>query len=166
MRSALLLILLVACGGGTASAPPSSASALLGKAAPAFKRESLDGSSVDIAGARGKVVVVKFVAQYCEPCKKTLPAIEKLHEQRPELVVVGVSEDEREEDARALVSAFRLSFPIVHDRSNVLAGRYRVGELPVTYVLDPRGNVAWVGGPEKTEEELVSAIEATRRSSN
>jgi cytochrome c biogenesis protein CcmG/thiol:disulfide interchange protein DsbE len=162
MRAALLL-LLVACGGAQASAPPSSESALLGKAAPAFKRDALDGSAVDIAGARGKVVVVKFVAQYCEPCKKTLPAIEKLHARHPDVFVVAVSEDEREADARALVSAFSLSFPVVHDRSNVLAARYRVHELPVTYVLDGQGNVAWVGGPEKSDVDLVSAIESFRR---
>jgi cytochrome c biogenesis protein CcmG/thiol:disulfide interchange protein DsbE len=157
----LALLFLAACG--AAKAPPSSDSALLGKAAPAFRRDALDGSAVDIAGARGKVVVVKFVAQYCEPCKKTLPAIERLHVAHPELFVVAVSEDEREADARALAAAFGLSFPVVHDRSNVLAARYRVRELPVTYVLDGQGNVAWVGGPEKTETELVDAIEHVRR---
>jgi peroxiredoxin len=157
------LLLLAACGGATASAPPSSDSALLGKAAPAFKRDALDGSAVDIASARGKVVVVKFVAQYCEPCKKTLPAIEKLHLAHPELFVVAISEDEHESDARALATDFGLSFPVVHDRSNVLAARYRVRELPVTYVLDGEGNVAWVGGPEKTETDLLNAIDAFRR---
>src|SRR5262245_55480984 len=108
MKRALFFVCLLACGG--AKAPPSSESALLGKTAPAFKRDAIDGAAVDIAGARGKVVVVKFVAQYCEPCKKTLPAIEKLHAAHPELLVVAVSEDEHESDARALATAFGLSF--------------------------------------------------------
>jgi len=142
--------------------PPSSPSALLGKPAPAFKRDALDGTSVDVAAARGKVVVVKFIAKYCEPCARTLPAIEKLHAAHPDVLIVGVAEDEHEADARALVASFGLSFPVVHDRANVLAARYRVGELPVTYVLDGQGSVAWVGGPEKTEADLVRAIEATR----
>ena len=43
-----------------------------------------------------------------------------------------------------------------------LAARYRVRDLPVTYVLDGHGNVAWVGGPEKTETDLIAAIEAAR----
>src|SRR4051812_37126386 len=83
-----LSLTVAACGGGVRQAPPSSASSLLGKEAPAFKRAALDGHEIDIAAARGKVVVVKFVAKYCEPCKKTLPAIEKLHVQHPEIVVV------------------------------------------------------------------------------
>ena len=164
MKTALILVagLLLGCG-KPAEAPPSSTSSLLGKEAPTFKRDALDGSSFDLAGTRGKVVVVKFVAKYCEPCKRTLPAIEKLHHERPDVVIVGVAEDEREGDARELVASFGLTFPVVHDASNVLAARYRVSDLPVTYVLDGKGNVAWVGGPEKTDADIVAAIEATKR---
>jgi cytochrome c biogenesis protein CcmG/thiol:disulfide interchange protein DsbE len=162
MRLVLPLILALAACGGTKQAPPSSASSLLGKAAPEFKRAALDGVNVDIAAVRGKVVVVKFVAKYCEPCKKTLPAIEKLHVQHPEIVVVAVAEDEDEKDSRELASQFGLTFPVVHDRQNVIAARYRVRDLPVTYVLDGKGSVAWVGGPEKSESDLVLAIEATK----
>src|SRR5262249_19208092 len=110
----------------------------------------------------GKVVVVKFVAKYCKPCVKTLPAIEHLHEKHPEIMVVAISEDETEKDAKELVTTYNLTFPMVHDNQQVLAARYRVSDLPVTYVLDGKGNVAWVGGPEKTEDDLVSAIENTK----
>ncbi len=162
-RAIVLAFVLAACGGAKpAAAPPSSPSSLLGKAAPEFKRAALDGANVDIAAARGKVVVVKFVAKYCEPCKRTLPAIEKLHATHPDIVVVAIAEDETEDDARALAASFALTFPVVHDRQNVLAARYRVRDLPVTYVLDGKGSVAWVGGPEKTESDLVAAIEATK----
>ena len=158
------LLLLVACGGAPtppAAPSPSTQSSLLGKPAPSFKRDAIDGTHVEVASA-GKVVVVKFVAKYCEPCIRTLPAIEKLHAKHPEILIVGVSEDERESEARELVATYRLTFPIVHDNQQVLAARYRVRDLPVTYVLDGHGNVAWVGGPEKTESDLVSAIESAR----
>ncbi len=102
------------------------------------------------------------MAKYCEPCVRTLPAIEKLHVAHPEIVVVAVSEDEHESDARELASRFGLTFPVVHDVQQVLAARYRVRDLPVTYVLDGHGTVAWVGGPEKSERELVDAIAATK----
>jgi cytochrome c biogenesis protein CcmG/thiol:disulfide interchange protein DsbE len=168
MRSALIAMLLLvgACGGSSSSssggaASPSSKSSLLGKAAPSFKREALDGSAVQVAQP-GKVVVVKFVAKYCQPCVRTLPAIEKLHAKHPEIIVVGISEDEDVKDARELVATYNLTFPMVHDNQQVLAARYRVSDLPVTYVLDGKGNVAWVGGPEKTEDDLVSAIESTK----
>lgn len=159
----LLLVLLVACGGAKppAGPPPSSQSTLLGKPAPTFKRDATDGTHVNVA-TQGKVVVVKFVAKYCEPCVRTLPAIEKLHEKHPEIDIIGVSEDEREAEAKELVSTYKLTFPVVHDNQQVLAARYRVKDLPVTYVLDGKGNVTWVGGPEKTESDLVAAIESAK----
>ncbi len=144
-----------------AAPPPSTQSSLLGKPAPTFKRDAVDGTKVEVATA-GKVVVVKFVAKYCEPCIRTLPAIEKLHAKHPEIVIVGVSEDERESEARELVATYKLTFPIVHDNQQVLAARYRVRDLPVTYVLDGKGTVAWVGGPEKSEADLVAAIESAK----
>lgn len=163
MRALSLAVLfLVACGSPKpAEAPPSSQSTLLGKPAPSFHRDTLAGARVDVASP-GKVVVVKFVATYCQPCLKTLPAIESLHERHPEILIVGVSEDEHEAEARQLVARHNLTFPVVHDTQQVLAARYRVHDLPVTYVLDGKGNVAWVGGPEKSEADLVAAIEATK----
>ena len=163
MKTPLLaLALLTACGASKpAVAPPSSESTLLGKPAPAFHRDTLDGNRIDVA-APGRVVVVKFVAKYCEPCVRTLPAIESLHERRPEILIVAISEDEKEGEARELVARHKLTFPVVHDVQQVLAARYRVHDLPVTYVLDGHGNVAWVGGPEKSESDLVAAIEATK----
>lgn len=157
----VLALALAGCGGAPpAAAPPSSRSSLLGQSAPAFRREALDGSRVDVGAASGKVAVVKFVARYCKPCTRTLPAIEKLHLARPEIAIVAVSEDEHESEARELVAAYHLTFPVVHDAQQILSARWRVADLPITFVLDGKGTVAWVGGPEKTEADLVRAIEA------
>ncbi|MFO0739551.1 MAG: TlpA disulfide reductase family protein [Labilithrix sp.] len=162
-RVAGALILVGACGGAPpAQAPPSSASSLLGQPAPAFKREAVNGSTVDVGAPAGKVTVVKFIATYCQPCLKTLPAIEKMHGEHPEIAIVGVSEDEKESEAKQLVTSMHLTFPVVHDQQQVLAARYRVHDLPVTYVLDGKGNIAWVGGPEKSQDDLVAAALATK----
>jgi peroxiredoxin len=163
LRMALLASLLLACPPSAPKVtPPSTPSTLLGKTAPDFKRPALDGKDVSVAAGHGKVVVVKFMASYCEPCKRTLPAIEKLHGKDKDILVIGVAEDEREADAQALVASYKLTFPVVHDRQNILAARFRVRELPVTFVLDVEGRVAWVGGPEKTEDDIIAAIEATK----
>jgi thiol-disulfide isomerase/thioredoxin len=106
--------------------------------------------------------VVKFIAKNCVPCQRTLPAMERLHREHPDIVIVGVSEDETEDDARALAGLHRLTFPVVVDSGNVLAGRYRVTDLPVTFVVDRAGTIVWVGGPEKSEGELVSAVLTVR----
>jgi thiol-disulfide isomerase/thioredoxin len=130
---------------------------------PTFQRATLDGGSFDSGAHRNGVVVVKFFAQYCEPCKKTLPAAEKLHRDRPDVLLVGISEDESPSAARDLVARHGLTFPVVHDAGNVLAGRFRVSEMPIVFVSQPGGDIAWVGGPEQREDALARAVESLRR---
>jgi len=148
-----------ACGGAPMM-PPSAASPLAGQALPDFKRRTIDGAEVDTKALRGRVVVVKFFAKYCEPCKRTLPAVQALAKERQDVVIIGVAEDEREADVREVIGAYGLTFPVIHDRGNVLSGRYRVSEMPVTFVADAQGTVRWVGGAGQSEAELGQAIEA------
>ncbi len=142
--------------------PPSAPSPLADTKAPTFARDTLAGGRIDTATLVGTVTVVKFFAEYCEPCKRTLPAAQRLHEKMDDVAFVGVSEDERSSDALSLVDSYGLTFPVVLDRDNVLAGRFRVSELPVTFVIDASGTVAWVGGPGHDERALRSAIEAAK----
>jgi cytochrome c biogenesis protein CcmG/thiol:disulfide interchange protein DsbE len=151
-----------ALGCGPTTLPPSAHSELLGRPVPDFARPALDGARVDTVKLRGGTVVLKFFAEYCEPCKRTLPAAERLHHENPEVAFVGVSADDYAATARAVRKLYGLSFPIVHDAGRALQGRFRVTELPVTFVVDRAGMVRWVGGPAQSEEELAQAIEVLR----
>ncbi len=167
----LLAITLAALGGCAATMPPSypqnalspsGPSVLDTKPMPDVKRRTLDGATFDSAQARGrKVVVVKFFAKYCEPCKRSLPWFQRFAAEHPEVAVLGVDEDERESDARDVVTMFGLHFPIVHDTGNALSGRFRVSDMPITFVADKKGRIRWVGGPDQTESELEAAVSAS-----
>jgi peroxiredoxin len=150
----------VACSSGRPAPPVSAESALAGKRMPDFRRRTLEGSELDTKSLRGRVVVVKFFAEYCAPCTRTLPAVQSLSRELENVQFIGVSEDERRATAEELVNRYRLSFPVVHDAGQVLSGRYRVSDLPITFVIDRGGTVRWVGGAEQTEAELREAIEA------
>lgn len=152
---ALAALGLTACGPG--APPPSAPHALLAQRAPDVKRRTIDGASVDTTQLRGKVVVVKFFAKYCEPCKKTLPVVRDLAERHPEIVVLGVAEDETESDVRAVVAEYGLHFPVVHDQGNVVAGRFRVRELPAVFVVDGQGTLRWVGTAGQPDDGVVAA---------
>src|SRR4051794_27417397 len=89
---------LLACG--RPSPPPSYAQNPLApaptpKPLPDFQRRTLDGPAADTKALRGRVVVVKFFAKYCEPCKQTLPWMESFAESHKDVAVIGVAEDER-----------------------------------------------------------------------
>jgi peroxiredoxin len=156
-------LIALGCAAQSASEPPASApSTLSGKRLPDFKRPALDGARVDTEKLRGRIVVVKFFADYCVPCKKTLPAAEALHRERPEVAFVGISEDEDRGHAEAIAQRYALSFPVIHDQGQVLSGRFRVTEMPATFVADTNGTVRWVGGAEQDEDALRRALDAMR----
>ncbi len=134
--------------------------ALKGRPVADFKRAALDGQTIDTKALRGKTVVLKFFADYCVPCKRTLPEAERVHRDNPDVVFLGVSEDESPDAALALARRYGLTFPIVFDQGNVLAGRFRASELPVLFVVSRAGEITWVGGPDETEAQLVGAVRA------
>jgi thiol-disulfide isomerase/thioredoxin len=166
-RPASVVATLAALAAGAACGhvhyPPAIASPLLGMPLPEIHhRQSLDGQPFDSAELSGSPVLVKFFAAYCAPCKDSLPAAERVHEAHPEVRFVGVDEDERAETAREIAQRYALTFTVLHDPSNVLAGRFRVSSMPMTFVADRTGTIRWVGGEEQTEDSLRRAVEAAR----
>lgn len=146
---------------GKAAMPASANHALLGQTAPEIKRRAtLDGRPLDSVG--GRPLVIKFFAEFCEPCKRTLPATQHLHESNPNVLFVGIDEDESQEAARRMVERYGLTFGVVHDPANALSGRFRVSKLPMTFVVDRAGVVRWVGDENQTEDDLQRAVAAVQ----
>jgi cytochrome c biogenesis protein CcmG/thiol:disulfide interchange protein DsbE len=141
--------------------PVSAPSPMLGRSMPDFRRVALDGTTVATARLRGRPLVIKFFAEYCEPCQRSLPEAEQLHRAHAEVAFLGVSEDESESAAVGVRSRFGLSFPIIHDRGQGIRGRFRVTTLPMTFVIDRQGLVRWVG--DEREHDLERAIAAACR---
>jgi peroxiredoxin len=156
-------VLLVALGCRPAALPPSAPSSLLGEDAPRFSRRSLGGEPVDLAGLRGKVVVLEFFARYCKPCWKYLPRVQKWAARNPDVAVVGIGADEFASDTQAMVQALGVRFPVVHDAGLGLAARFRVGQIPATIVVDRAGRVRWRSFPADGIGEVDQAVEAVRR---
>ena len=154
--------LAAAIGCGTPSFPPSADHPLLGAQLPEIHRQSIDGHAIDKGLLAGTPVLVKFFADYCQPCKETLPAAERVHEAYPDVTFLGIDEDESSESARDVARRYGLTFPVVHDASNVLAGRFRVSAMPMTFVADSTGVIRWVGAEGQTEDDLRRAVQAAR----
>jgi thiol-disulfide isomerase/thioredoxin len=168
VRSALILVIVL--GGSSCLAsepnettmPASSQNRLLLQQLPQFRRRALAGAPFDSEEAAGKVVVVKFFAKYCAPCQRTLPEAQRLHRRWRDVAVVGIALDEDPGAVWQQVRRYQLTFPVVHDRGLVLAGRFRVTQMPIAFVADRSGRIVWVGGPDKTGGELWQAVRAAR----
>lgn len=167
VATAVLAAAVVSCA--AAKLPPSATGPALGRALPEFTRRALGGETVTSSALRGKIVVVEFFAQYCKPCWKALPQVQKLYADEAnrgdgaaKVAVIGIGEDEFASDTDLMARQLGLSFPVLHDAGNALAGRFRVGQIPATLVLDRKGVVRWQARPGDGVAELRRAVAALR----
>lgn len=126
-----------------------SASALAldpGARAPEIGLADLAGRQVTIASLRGRVVIVDFMASWCEPCADSMPVYQRLYQQYEArgLTIVGVSQDRAVDNARQFATRHHVTFPIVFDGSHAVANRYRPPRMPTAYVVDRGGIVRHV----------------------
>ena len=143
--------------------------AVLGKPMPAYTAKLLDGSSFDIAGERGNVVLLNLWATWCGPCRYEIPELEKLHSQLAgqRFKVVGVSVDEGNPDeVRDFVAEQKMTYPVVLDPEGRLAEIFQSTVLPTSVLVDRKGRVVWkkLGIVDSKDEELVKAIELALKS--
>jgi cytochrome c biogenesis protein CcmG/thiol:disulfide interchange protein DsbE len=118
-----------------------------GARAPALSGRALSGGqTVNLSQHRGSVVVVDFWASWCEPCADAMPALERIYQryQGRGLVVIGVSEDRQQSNARTFLGRAGVSFPTIFDGDHAVANRYRPSTMPSTFIIDRQGIVRHV----------------------
>lgn len=118
-----------------------------GQRAPGFNLNALDGSKVSLASLSGKVVVLDFWAQWCEPCRHELPELDKLQKEfgGKGVAIVTVNIDKQRENAEKLVRTLGLSsIKVLLDPSGAVAATYDLPKMPSSYVIDKKGVVRFV----------------------
>lgn len=115
-----------------------------GQPAPDFALRDADGKLVKLSDLRGKVVFVNFWASWCVPCKKELPDIQKLYDEKHAdgLEVLAVNWQDNLETAMAFFSSHDLHLPLLLDRSGSVYAQYRLQGLPDSFFVDRDGNIA------------------------
>jgi peroxiredoxin len=117
-----------------------------GQRAPDFSLPKLGGGRVSLSSLRGKVVLVDFWAQWCEPCKKELPELDKLSREYSDknVVVLAVNIDKTTENAQRLATQLGLKLPILLDPAGSVAGTYDLPKMPSSFIVDKKGIVRFV----------------------
>jgi thiol-disulfide isomerase/thioredoxin len=118
--------------------------AVVGERAPQIALRSLDDGEQRLSGYSGRVVVVTFWTTFCGPCRQELPALEALRTRYPDLVVLAVSLDEDDDDARVrdVASELHLHFPILRDAQGRAAFEYmKIAATPLTAIVGRDGRL-------------------------
>ena len=129
-----------------------------GEGRPRLAGQDVQGKPFDLEGRRGKVVVLNFWATWCEPCRDELPSLERLQKARSgkPFEVVTVNFGEQPARIRAFLEREFVELPVVLDRDKEAAGRWKVGGLPMTFIIDARGRVRYQAFGERKWDDAQS----------
>ena len=114
---------------------------------PDFDLVTLDGDAVSVASLQGQAVLLNLWATWCRPCAQEMPELAALHEAYRDkgLTVVGVSLDSADatDIVRAFVAQLKIPFAVWRDPEMDISKTLRVRGLPVTLIIDRKGQIVW-----------------------
>lgn len=109
--------------------------------APDFVAIDVGGARFTLSEYRGKPTVLYFWATWCGACKLTSPTIDRFAQGRPQVNVIGLTNEEP-----AVVQSYLAETPRsfrIGIAPNALTQAYQVHALPTTVVLDAEGRIVW-----------------------
>jgi thiol-disulfide isomerase/thioredoxin len=121
----------------------------VGTPAPEIDALDFDGKRIKLSDQRGKVVAVVFWASWCHYCKPMIPqerALVERYRGKP-FVLIGVNNDENHDEARRVMAAERMTWPIIKTTGtkDPINQRWKVEGWPAVYVIDANGIIRYIG---------------------
>ena len=125
-----------------------------GMPAPGFELPDLEGNIRRLSDYKGQVVVLNFWATWCGPCVREMPMFQEFQDRYPEMVMLGVDEEESPETVRDFLQKMGLTYTILLDEKAELGRDLRVNYLPTTFFIDKQGDIRFRHYGIVTEEQL------------
>ena len=128
-------LLIIGCAGG------SEPTATVGKAAPDFTLQNLDGQSISLSDLKGKPVLVNFWATRCPPCVSEMPYLQEIYDEwsGKGLILLAINIGESSSKVEQFLQDHNLSLPVLLDTRAVVAQRYNIRGIPTTFFIDKDG---------------------------
>jgi cytochrome c biogenesis protein CcmG/thiol:disulfide interchange protein DsbE len=120
-------------------------SPLLAKQATPFTLKLFHGGEVRLSDLRGKAVFLNFWASWCPPCRAEARDLEAAWQElkHHNMVFIGVALQDTDENSRAFLEEFNVSYPNGRDESGKIAVDYGVWGIPESFFIDPQGRITY-----------------------
>lgn len=106
-----------------------------------FELEDLGGTLRRLSSFRGKVVFLNFWATWCGPCRIEMPSMQRLYDKLKDegLEIVAVDLRESRRRVKKFVKKYKLTFPVLLDKSGEVGRIYGARAIPKTFLIDRNG---------------------------
>ena len=130
--------------------------------APALQLSDMDGALYNLADDKGEVVFVHFWASWCGPCRKELPALQRMaaimETEGLRIVVINTAEDE--DTVFSFLGSLAPDLRPLMDRDGQATEAWEPRGLPATYLVDRKGMVRYqaLGGRDWDKEVYLNFL--------
>lgn len=120
-------------------------SVLVGKAAPPFTLNTLDGGTYSLAESRGRPVVINFWATWCDACTYEHQLIKEMaaHYSSKGIDFIAILYEDSPANARRFIKRFGQAAPILLDESLKSSIDYGVSGIPETFFVTRDGIILY-----------------------
>jgi len=115
-----------------------------GQTTPVFTLKKLEGGTNSFpADFKGKIVTLRFWADWCPFCKTEMKEIEPIYKkyQGKGLVILAVNVRQDKKTAAAFLKDMNISYNVLLDEEGNVARDYGVAGLPTTFIFDRNGKL-------------------------
>jgi peroxiredoxin len=131
-----------------------------------FTLTDVNGKTHRLHDYRGKVVLINFWATWCPPCRREIPAMQRMWDKLKSddfvLLAVDMGEDEETVFGFTFATGVEITFPVLLDLDGAITESWSVIGMPTSFVMDRNGRIIYraVGGREWDDPKLVAEIRA------
>lgn len=115
-----------------------------GQTVPAFSLVDINGKTWRFPkDLKGKVVAIRFWADWCKSCAEEMPVIAKVYNKYKDkgLVILAINIGQERVALVKFVKGIEISYPVLLDPGTVINKRYGVTGLPTTFIIDRNGTM-------------------------
>jgi cytochrome c biogenesis protein CcmG/thiol:disulfide interchange protein DsbE len=133
----------------------------VGRAAPQFQLDTLDGGQVSLSQYKGKVVLLDFWATWCGPCRMSMPLLERLQKEMPnDLVLLAINLEEPPDLVKSFVQQRNVQSKVLLDSEGKVSRVYNAASIPFQVLIDKNGVIRFIqaGFSSRMGEQLKSEV--------
>lgn len=133
----------------------------IGKSAPDYKMNDINGKTILSEDTKGKIVVLNFWFATCKPCIDEIPELNKVYDKykdNPDVVFASIT-FENTKKVKSFIKEYSFKYP-VYANAKEMCDLFKIKGFPTNIILDREGKYSdyLIGGNSNIGQQLSKSI--------